>query len=87
MTGMSHLKYMVLGGGGLFIVLLVLGVAPQSAIFIAIALACPLMMVFMMGGHAGHDAGHGTGHDAGQTEDRPTDRAGGTTTPESHRHH
>ena len=79
MTGMSHLKYMVLGGGGLFIVLLALGVAPQGAIFVAIALACPLMMMFMMGGHSGHDAG--------PTEDRSTDRAGGITTPESHRHH
>jgi hypothetical protein len=55
MTGMSHLKYMLLGGGALFVVLLALGVAPQSAVFLAIALACPLMMVFMMGGHSGHD--------------------------------
>lgn len=55
MSGMSHLTYMLLGGGALFVVLLTLGVAPQSAVFIAIALACPLMMVFMMGGHSGHD--------------------------------
>jgi len=55
MTGMSHLKYMLLGGSALFVVLLALGVAPQSAVFIAIALACPLMMLFMMGGHSGHD--------------------------------
>ena len=56
MTGKSHLKYMVLGGGGLFVLLLAFGVAPQSAVFLAIALACPLMMVFMMGGHSGHDS-------------------------------
>ena len=55
MTGTQHLKYMLLGGGALFAVLLLLGAAPQSALFIAIALACPLMMVFMMGGHSGHD--------------------------------
>jgi hypothetical protein len=56
MTGMSHMKYMLLGGGALFVVLLAFGVAPQSAVFLAIALACPLMMVFMMGGHSGHDS-------------------------------
>ena len=55
MTGASHLKYMLLIGGAIFVVLLAFGVAPQSAVFIAIALACPLMMVFMMGGHSGHD--------------------------------
>ena len=55
MTGTSHLKYMLLGGGAIFVVLLALGTAPQTAVFIAIALACPLMMVFMMGGHSGHD--------------------------------
>lgn len=55
MTGASHLKYMLLGGGAIFVVLLALGVAPQGAVFIAIALACPLMMLFMMGGHSGHD--------------------------------
>ena len=77
MTGMSHLKYMVLGGGALFAVLLLFGVAPQSAVFLAIALACPLMMVFMMGSHSGHDT-----HAGGQDDRRDQDIAS-----PGHRHH
>lgn len=62
MSGTSHLKYMLLGGAGLFGVMVLLGLPLQSALFLAIALACPLMMVFMMGGgHSGH-TGHGEGH-------------------------
>lgn len=68
MNGMSHLKHMLLGGGALFAVLLALGVAPQSAIFIAVALACPLMMVFMMGGHSGHDTQSGGQDDRGDQD-------------------
>ena len=68
MTGMSHLKYMLVGGGALFVVLLALGVAPQGAVFIAIALACPLMMVFMMGGHSGHDTQSRAHDDRGDQE-------------------
>lgn len=77
MTGMSHLKYMLLGGGALLVVLLAFGVAPQSAMFIAIALACPLMMVFMMGGHSGHDP-----QSRGQN-----DRGGQDVASPAHRHH
>ena len=77
MTGTSHLKYMLLGGGALFVVLLALGVAPQSAVFLAIALACPLMMVFMMNGHSGHDT-QSRGQDEGSDQD--------VTSP-GHRHH
>lgn len=77
MTGMSHLKHMLLGGGAVFVVLLAIGVAPQSAVFIAIALACPLMMVFMMGGHSGHDT-QSRGQD---------DRGDQDVSSPGHRHH
>jgi hypothetical protein len=77
MTGMSHMKYMLLGGGALFVVLLAFGVAPQSAVFLAIALACPLMMVFMMGGHSGHDSQARSQDDTGNQD---------VTSP-GHRHH
>lgn len=56
MNGGNHLKYMLLGGGALFGVLLVVGVPLQSALLFAVLLACPLMMVSMMGGHGGHGA-------------------------------
>ena len=45
----NHLKYMLLGGAGLFGVLLVVGVPLTSALLFAVVLACPLMM-FTMGG-------------------------------------
>ena len=77
MTGMSHMKYMLLGGGALFVVLLAFGVAPQSAVFLAIALACPLMMVFMMGGHSCHDSQSRGQDDTGDQD---------VTSP-GHRHH
>jgi len=53
----SHLKHMVLGGAALFGVLLVVGVPAGTAFVLALALACPLMMVMMMAGghqHMGH---------------------------------
>jgi len=53
----SHLKHMVLGGAALFGVLLVAGVPAGTAFPLALALACPLMMVMMMAGghqHMGH---------------------------------
>jgi len=68
MNGMHHMKSMLIGGAVLFGVLLVFGVPLQSALFYALALACPLMMVFMMGG------GHG-GHGAGPGHDQMSDRA------------
>lgn len=59
MSGPNHMKYMLLGGGALFVLLLLFGVTPQSALLIAIALACPLMMIFMMAGdHSAHGSGH-----------------------------
>jgi hypothetical protein len=74
MNGMSHMKYMLLGGVGLFGVLLLFGVPLQSALLLAALLACPLMMVFMLGGdhsrhgmaqsshdHAGHRASQRSG--------------------------
>ncbi len=69
----NHLKYMLLAGAGLFAVLLATGTPVGNALLVAIALACPLMMVVMMmgGGHSGHSghSGSGAGHDHGQTPD------------------
>jgi hypothetical protein len=42
----------------------------KELLFIALVLACPLMMVFMMRGH-GH-GGHTRGHGAGGNEHRET---------------
>ena len=73
----SKLRLQLLVQNGVFVVLLAFGVAPQSAVFIAIALACPLMMVFMMGGHSGHD-----------TQSRDQDHRGDpNVTSTGHRHH
>ena len=81
MNGMSHMKYMLLGGAGLFGVLLLFGLPLQTALFLAVVLACPLMMVFMMGGHSGHDMG-GSNRDA---DERPhTHRGSGTGTDHHH---
>ena len=55
----NHLKYMLLGGAGVFGVLLLVGVPLSSALLYAVLLACPLMML-TMGGHGGHGGG---GHD------------------------
>lgn len=77
MSPLSHMKYMILGGAGLFAVALLVGVPLQSALIVGILLACPLMMVFMMGGHGG-------GHDHGQTPD-PKDRE--TEPPDDHSTH
>lgn len=84
MNGVSHMKYMLLGGAGLFGVLLVAGVPLQSAVLYAVVLACPLMMVFMMGG--GH-GGHSTKPDH-DDETRRTGAADQRTSPDAtHRHH
>ena len=42
MNGLTHMTYMLLGGAGLFGVLLLLGVPAESAVLIAMVLACPL---------------------------------------------
>jgi len=55
----NHLKYMLLGGAGIFGVLTLVGVPLSSALLYAVLLACPLMMI-TMGGHGGHGGG---GHD------------------------
>lgn len=55
----NHLKYMLLGGAGVFGALLLVGVPLTSALLYAVLLACPLMMI-TMGGHGGHGGG---GHD------------------------
>ena len=82
----KHLKYMLLVGGGLFVVLLVAGVPVSTALFYAVLLACPLMMVAMMammghgtgsGGHAGCDHDHGAASDstAGTAGETPASRS------------
>lgn len=59
MNAATHLKYMLLGGAGLLVVALLLGMPLQSALPLAILLACPLMMVFMMAqSHAGQGSDH-----------------------------
>ena len=72
----NHLKYMLLGGAGVFGVLLLVGVPLTSALLFAVVLACPLMML-TMGGHGSHG---GAGHDHtargnnvhGEAVDRPS---------------
>jgi hypothetical protein len=66
----NHPKYMLLGGAGVFGILLLVGVPLTSALLFAAVLACPLMML-TMGGHGG--AGHdGDRDDLGETVDRPS---------------
>lgn len=63
----SHLKYMLLGAAGLLAIGLLAGMSPANALYLAVLLACPLMMAFMMmGGH-----GHGS---SGSDEPRYRDR-------------
>ncbi len=76
MSPLSHMKYMILGGAGLVGVALLFGVPLQSALFLGIVLACPLMMIFMMGGHGG-------GHDHGQTDRKDSE----TQQPDEHGTH
>jgi hypothetical protein len=77
----DHIKYMLLGGAGLFGVLLLIGVPLTNALWFAAVLACPLMML-TMGGHGGHG---GAGHDhtsrRGDEPDASEDR------PSQHQHH
>lgn len=73
MGPLSHMKYVLFGGAGLVVVALFFGAPLQTALFLGILLACPLMMFFMMGGlGAGHDHGH-TGesdHNTKQQDER-----------------
>ena len=68
----SHLKYMLLGGAGVFGILLLLGVPVSSALLFAVVLACPLMML-TMGGHggAGHDDTSRPSNQRGEDIERP----------------
>ena len=76
----NHLKHMLLGGAGVFGVLLLVGVPLTSALLYAVALACPLMM-FTMGGHGGHG---GAGHDpSSRSSDEPDEY---TDRPSQHQH-
>jgi hypothetical protein len=88
MGGTSHLKFMLLGGAGLFGVLVLLGLPAQSAVFLAIALACPLMMVFMMSGHQGMDHGGNerndrVGHPQSDSPPRDSRQQGGEPSREA----
>lgn len=75
----NHLKHMLLGGAGVFGVLLLVGVPLTSALLYAVVLACPLMM-FTMGGHGGHG---GAGHDpSSRGSDEPDE-----STDRPHQHH
>ena len=77
----NHLKYMLLGGAGVFGVLLLVGVPVSSALLYAALLACPLMM-FTMGGHDGHG---GAGHD--HTSRRSNEPGESIDRPNEHQHH
>ena len=72
----NHLKYMLLGGAGIFGLLLAFGVPLQSALLFALVMACPLMMVFMMGGHGGHGMDSDEGRPVAGREDE-RDRGSG----------
>lgn len=77
----NHLKYMLLGGAGVFGVLLLVGVPLSSALLYAVLLACPLMM-FTMGGHGGH-GGAGRDHSS-RGSDEPEEFI---DRPRQHQHH
>jgi uncharacterized membrane protein len=81
MSGTSHLKFMLLGGAGLFGALVLLGLPAQSAVFLAIALACPLMMVFMMSGHQSMDH---NGNERDERVDHPQSDAPSSDSPQYH---
>jgi hypothetical protein len=78
----NHLTYLLFGGAVLLGAVVLFDVPLQSALLVAVLLACPVMMLFMMGGHVGHGAG--------DDEHRPVDgrdgEAGSGTSPDAHRH-
>lgn len=77
----NHLKHMLLGGAGVFGILMLVGVPLTSALLYAVVLACPLMML-TMGGHGGHgDVGHDPSSRRSDEPDESTDR------PHQHQHH
>lgn len=79
----GHLRYMLFGGAGIFVVLLVIGVDASNAGLWAILLACPLMMIGMMAMMA-RGQEHG-GHGAAQ--DRPESEARRRDGVDEHQHH
>lgn len=73
MNHKAHLKWMAIVAAGAFVVLLLMGKPAGEALTMAVALACPLMMVAMMlGGHSHGHGSQGDGHaghaPAGRTE-------------------
>ena len=77
----NHLRYMLVGGAGVFGVLLLVGVPLSSALLYAVLLACPLMML-TMGGHGGHGS---AGHDpSSRGSDEPDESTG---RPHQHQQH
>lgn len=77
----NHLTYMLFGGAVLFGALVLFDVPLQSALLVAILLACPVMMLFMMGGH-----GHGAGHEERRPVADRDGETGGGTSHDAHRH-
>jgi type III secretory pathway component EscV len=67
MNGMSHMKYMLLGGAAVFAIALLAGVPAQTALTLAFVVACPLMMVLMMAGGGHSDTSH-----KGRTDEEPS---------------
>ena len=83
----NHLKYMLLGGAGVFGDLLLLGVPLTSALLFAVVLACPLMML-TMGGHGGHSGHCGNGGVAHDHSSRGSNEPGESSDrPSQHQHH
>jgi type III secretory pathway component EscV len=80
MNATTHVKYMVLGAAAVLAIALVAGVPLESALPLAILLACPLMMVVMMGTMGGGH-GHGTRVDG----EAPRDMTAGSTPDGSRR--
>lgn len=78
MNATTHVKYMVLGAAAVLAIALLAGVPLESALPLAILLACPLMMVTMM---ASMNGGHGHGHGHRPDSDVHQDTTPDPTTP------
>ena len=72
----NHLTRCVVGAGAAVALLLAFGVQAGTLVFLAAALACPLMMVVMMRGMMGGTGHSGTGHPGGHPDhpDQPDQR-------------
>jgi type III secretory pathway component EscV len=82
MNATTHVKYMVLGAAALLALAVLAGVPLESALPLAILLACPLMMVVMMATMSG---GHGHGHGTGADGDAPRETTSGSNPDGSRR--